>query len=104
MKYFYKLSGIVLGKLWGGNLGGYPAEKLSGNDKNKLIKIAKKMLKDGGLDSGMGFEYLKGAYLTIETIETIEKDGKDYDNSSFDDMFIGKLTEKEQDFLLNCQF
>ena len=95
----YKLSGIVYGKLWGGGYGAYPAEKLNSNDRETIIKEAKKLLRSGGLDSGMGFEYLKGAYLNIEEIEKIEKGGKEYKRSDFEGLFIGDLTEKEQDFL-----
>jgi hypothetical protein len=107
-EYNFRISGLVYGNLWGGGCGAYPAEKLACDDKKKLIANAKKMLKDGSLDSGMGYESLKGAYLTIETITTIVKDKKEFKNSEFEDLFIGKLTKSEKDFLKNglsqCEF
>ena len=93
-------SGLVYGKLWGGGFGAYEARKLGGNTYKSLLKEAKDELKTGGLDSGMGFEYLKGALLTIKTTDTILIKGKEYINTDYTNEFIGDLTEKEQDFLL----
>ena len=95
----YKSIGIVLGKTWGGGFGSYPAERLYAKTRKTLLKEAKKLLETGGLDSGMGFEYLKGALIDIEEVEMIEKNGKIYERSEFESEFIGDLTEKEQDFL-----
>jgi len=50
----------------------------------------------------MGFEFLKGAVLDIEEIETIKYKGKEFKRSEYITEFIGDLTEKEQDFLLEC--
>ncbi|MBW1973787.1 MAG: hypothetical protein JRI44_13275 [Deltaproteobacteria bacterium] len=98
----YQSTGVVYGKLWGGGFGGYPARKLESKTKTGLIKKAEKML-DGSLDSGMGFEYLKGALLSIEEIETIRKNEKDYQRSEFESCFIGELDEEEQDFLIESE-
>lgn len=56
----YTASGIVYGKTWGGGFGAYPANKLEAKTMVDILSQAKKELKSGGLDSGMGFEYLKG--------------------------------------------
>jgi hypothetical protein len=98
----YKSKGYVLGNLWGGGVGAYPAEKLEASTKAGLIKKAEKMLADGSLDSGMGYESLIGAILDIETVEQIEKYGKAYFRSEFDWHFIGKLTEEQKNFLDDC--
>lgn len=95
----YQSVGVVYGKLWGGGFGAYPAVKLQASTKEKLIETAKTMVENGSLDSGMGFEYLKGALLNIEEIETIEKNGKKYSRSEFESEVIGDLNEKEQNFL-----
>lgn len=97
----YIASGIVYGKTWGGGFGAYEAEKIEGNHRGLLIAEAQKMLKSGALDSGMGFEYLKGALLDICEIETVKLQGKVFTNKEYTQEFIGDLTEKEQDFLLD---
>lgn len=98
----YHATGRVLGKLWMGELGAYPAEQISANSKKALLKKAGKMLKDGTLDSGAGFEYLKGALLDIEEIETRRIDGKEYSRSEFEFAIIGELTEQEEGRLFRC--
>ena len=95
----YNLSGIVLGKLWGGGLAGYPSEKLEAETRKELIKKARKMLKDGSLDSGMGFESLKGALLEIKETEFVTMKGKEYQREEYSEEFIGKLTKKQKTFL-----
>ena len=59
-------------------------------------------MKSGALDSGMGFEFLKGAVLDIEEIETTKYKGKEFKRSEYITEFIGDLSKKEQDFLLEC--
>lgn len=101
----YEITGVVYGNLWGGGEGAYPSRPLQGDNLAELTKKAKKMLKDGSLDGGMGYESLNGAYLNIETktIKTI--DGDEFINKKYDDMFIGKLSDKVKDFLqFECQF
>jgi hypothetical protein len=56
---------------------------------------------DGRLDSGMGFESLIGAMLEINEVTTIIIKGKIFKNEKFEHVFIGKLTEKQKDFLFN---
>jgi 1,4-dihydroxy-2-naphthoyl-CoA synthase len=74
----YIAGGIVYGKNWGGGFGAYPSRELRAKNKAELFIQARAELKTGGLDSGMGFEYLT--------------------------KFIGNLTDKEKDFLVECQF
>jgi hypothetical protein len=97
----FTCTGFVLGNLWGGGNGGYPARPLSANTKEELIKQAEEGL-DGSLDSGMGFESLLGALLFITTTTTIKHNGKEFENQETEDIFIGELTEEQQDFLIEC--
>ena len=96
-KVLYSLSGIVWGNCWGGGVVGYPSERIKGTNKQKLLKRAKKMLSDGSLDSGMGFESLTGATLTLATATTITVEDKDFVNEEYEDVFLGKITEKQED-------
>jgi hypothetical protein len=100
----YIASGVVLGKNWGGGFSAYPSRRIEAKTRAEILVKAKKELKTGGLDSGMGFEYLKGALLNIKEIETCNFRGKDYQRYEVEDEFIGDLTDKEQDFLLTCEF
>jgi len=100
----YKASGVVLGNLWGGGAGSYPSEKIEAKTKKELITEAKRMLKDGSLDSGMGFDGLNSAILCIEQIEIINKDGKEYQRSDFTECYIGKPSEKDKTFLSESLF
>ena len=98
MKKFSSI-GVVLGKLWGGGDGAYPAEKLYADTKDKLIKEAKTLLKNGGLDSGMGFEYLKGALLLITEQTIVLIKNKEYHHEDFETVYLGDLTHKDKLFL-----
>jgi len=100
----YIASGLVYGKFWGGGFGAYTSREVKADTKAKLLSQAKKDLKSGALDSGMGFEYLKGAKLDIKEVETITLKGKEYTRADYIDVFIGDLTEKEQDFLLDMVY
>jgi hypothetical protein len=99
----YVATGLVYGKLWGGGNGAYPVRQLVADTKNLLLKEAKEALKGGSLDSGMGFESLKGAMLYIKEIETITVNNKIYRREDIEYVFIGNLTESEQGFLLDCE-
>jgi len=100
----YTASGVVYGKNWGGGFGAYPASRIEAKTKKGLLTKAKAELKSGRLDSGMGFEFLKGARIDIQETETITIKGKAYTRSNYISEFIGDLTEKEQDFLFDCEF
>lgn len=96
----YNATGIVFGNVCGGGKGTYPCKKLNNyNSINNLIKDAKKMLKDGSLDSGMGFESLIGAGLIIEEFNTLKYNGEEFYNSYNSQFYIGDMNEKELHFL-----
>ena len=100
----YKSNGLVYGNYWGGGAGSYQAENLEGKTFKSIIKQAEEGIANGSLDAGMGFESLKGALLEIETIETIEKNGKEYTNIESELQFIGDLSENEMNFLEEIYF
>ena len=98
-KTTFTAKGVVLGNYWGGGKGAYEARQITANSKEELIKIAEEGIKDGSLDNGMGFQNLIGAALTIIIVTTVEIDGELFSNRSYDDMFIGNLSEDESYFL-----
>ncbi len=59
----YNSKGIVFGNCWGGGKCGYRATEYSAETENALINKIEISLKDGSLDSGMGFESLYDATL-----------------------------------------
>lgn len=97
----YKATGFVYGKTWVGGSVAYPSKPLQAKTRGALIKRATQDLQSGVLDSGMGFENLKGALLYIEEVEALKINGKEYLRSEFDSQFIGELTDEEQDFLFS---
>jgi len=98
----FESTGLVFGNYWGGGKGSYPARKLYAETKSDIIEQAEKGL-NGSLDSGMGYESLIGALLVITEITTINLKGKNYVHKEDDIIFIGDLSEDEQDFLLQQQ-
>lgn len=99
----YRSTGIVYGKLWTNVEAAYPAKILQEHSKKKLLKNIKLKFKDGSLDSGMGYQYLIGAIITIETMTTIFIKEVDYYHSDYQTIFIGKLNQKQKDFLKEMQ-
>lgn len=103
----YAIKGIVLGNYWGGGAGLYPASQFGGEDRDKIIEQAKRMLADGSLDSGMGYESLTGALLELETCErvTVHNEGnfgaKVFTNIEHEILFIGELTDQDKEQLLD---
>jgi hypothetical protein len=96
----YNATGIVLGNFWGGGKGTYPSEKLTNYDSiEKLLEVAKKMLKKGSLDSGMGFESLIGAGLIIEEFNTLKYNNELFFNSYDTQTYIGDMSQDELEFL-----
>jgi len=75
----YGAKGTVKGKLWGGGEGEYYARSL-GNFKKKaeLYTAIQDALKDGSLDSGMGFEKLLHAHMDIIRTESYVINGKKF--------------------------
>jgi hypothetical protein len=99
----YKATGIVLGNFWGGGSGSYPARPLNDTTLEGLMKQANDGL-DGSLDSGMGYESLIGAMLNITTKTEMMFEDKLFTNKETETVFIGELTEAQQDFLMECSF
>lgn len=97
----YISNGIVLGNLWGGGVGSYEATNFSSNSYDDLIEQNEKALKSGNLDSGMGFESLIEALLTIEITEIVTLEGKEYNRKDYENIFIGELSQEQMDFLEN---
>lgn len=96
----YKSSGVVFGNYWGGGTGSYPATTFHSDiSKEDLIEQNNKALESGALDSGMGYESLIGALLTIETKDNREIDGKIFTNTETERVFIGNLTEEQMELL-----
>ena len=98
-KITYSATGHVLGHFWGGGIGAYGSKKITSDTKEELLDKAKKMLDDGSLDSGMGYESLIGACIEITCKTVVEIDGKDFVNKEYEVEFIGNLTEEQIDFL-----
>ena len=92
----YIAKGIVLGDLWGGGVATYRSKDYQNNDKDKLIATIENALKDGSLDSGMGFEELCGAIMTITTIKTIKIEGETFKNIEFEDIIFDENLSKEE--------
>ena len=98
-KTTFTATGVVLGNYWGGGKGAYAARTLSANSEEELIKLAEQGIKDGSLDSGMGYQSLVGAALTITKTTRVEIDGKPFFNREHNDVLIGELDESDADFL-----
>lgn len=101
IKRSYISKGIVYGNCWGGGNVGYASKKLFSHSKQELLELAKEKLEDGSLDSGFGFESLKGALLDIVTIETVEINERLFTHEESEIIFIGNLTADEEQFLEN---
>jgi hypothetical protein len=100
----FEAKGIVLGNYWGGGKGGYAAKRIKANTLEELLTIATKMLDDGSLDSGMGYESLIGASLEVSTITTVLINDKEFINTETEIHFIGDLSEEESEFLENVWY
>ena len=100
----FKATGLVLGNYWGGGSGSYPTIPLEADTKEGLLEIANGKLNDGSIDSGMGYESLIGAILSISEITTKIIDNKSFVNTETEIEFIGTLSEEEEEFLEYCLF
>jgi hypothetical protein len=103
MNKTYIIKGYVYGNYWGGGRGAYPSEKLEGKNKSYLLKKAQKMLDNGSLDSGMGYESLIGAILDVGTITTTSIKDKIFENEEWEVIYLGGegMKDEEWDFLEN---
>jgi len=96
VKKYFEAEGYVLGNLWGGGQGYYPAKKYEGNSLIKLKKDIRKDFKSGALDSGMGYKSLIGAIMYITVFETVKIKNKKYTNADKVIKFkLGKISESK---------
>ncbi len=104
MKTKYSAQGSVIGNLWGGGKGIYAAKRLTNYDsKEELIKDLNKMLDDGSLDAGMGFESLTGAVLTITTKTSTLINDKIFTNYEDELLTIGTFTPEEEAVIIEYE-
>lgn len=95
----YKAHGLVYGQSWGGGNVAYPAEELISDTKEDLIAQIEAGIKDGSLDSGMGFVILIGALMIIETERKIIIENVAYRNTTTKRYYSKGLNPKEKWFL-----
>ena len=101
----YTAKGFVLGYYWGGGSGAYPTIQFEADTKENLIDKIKKALDDGSIDSGMGFESLKGTLMNITTITQIKYNDKIFTNKESEEELIGNhLTDEDIQFLYNLVY
>ncbi len=101
-KKSFKATGFVLGNYWGGGTGAYPTIGFTADTKEELLEKANVALKDGSIDSGMGYESLIGAVLDITVTTKVELEDENYFNEKFEFDTVGELTDKQYDFLQEC--
>ena len=95
----YTATGLVLGNTWGGGRGAYATIPLQSDTKEELLAEANKLLVEGRLDNGMGFESLVGAVLSVTKQTSIEFEGDEYVNEKYEIEVIGTLSEDEIEWL-----
>lgn len=95
----YTATGLVLGNTWGGGRGTYATIPLQSDTKEELLAEANKLLVEGRLDNGMGFESLVGAVLSVTKQTSIEFEGDEYVNEKYEIEVIGTLSEDEIEWL-----
>ena len=82
----------------------YKARSLTARSLGELKDKAIARIDDGSLDSGMGFARLIGALLYITERQVITLCGKEFTHEShWGHQFVGDLTEKQEDALLNVE-
>lgn len=95
----YSSTGIVWGNLWGGGQSGYSAKKLSGPTLKSIKEQALKGIKEGSLDSGMGYESLIGAVLLVKKEDVKNIKDREYIHTSYRPLVVGKIKPKIRRFL-----
>jgi len=98
----FKGIGFVLGNYWGEESGAYPTIYFEADTREALLAEAKVALDNGSIVSGMGFESLIGAVLSIKQETSIEIDDDEYVNEKLYLEFIGEMTNEQIEFLENC--
>lgn len=85
----YEASGLVIGELWGGGKGAYQSGKYANSSREEMIKEINKDFESGGLDGGMGFQKLWYAIMEISIHRTILVDGRKFENTEYEIMYLG---------------
>ena len=99
MKYFMK--GYLVGNLWGGGEGSYPTREFKGKSLRNLEKEVKRAIKDGSIDSGFGFESIKGAVMNIYKVYERNLGNEKMEIPKYwDSRVYGNLNSKEVGFLM----
>jgi hypothetical protein len=96
--------GMIYGNYWGGGSGSYPSITFEGDTLEEIKLKANKALDDGSIDSGMGFESIKGALLNVVETTTTELEGHSFSNDLEYEITIGELTDSEETYLSNTLF
>lgn len=101
--------GYCWGKCWGGGECGYEAESYEADSLEELRAKITEGVTDGSIDSGMGYEKVTGAKMSIRSITTIEIEGAQEDDlngvyhktSYFGSEVFGKLSKEAEECLSN---
>ena len=96
--------GLVCGDLWDGNEASYPIQPYTAKTKVELIQKVRADLENQCIQEKGGFQYYTGVLLDIEETYRVKVDGKFYKRKEREDIFIGQLTEKQQDHLLDFYY
>lgn len=95
----YIAKGLVVGNCWGGGVVGYAAETVIARQLPALKRNINRMLENGTLDSGMGYESLIGAIMEITKIHTIIKNNKEYNSTESSVEIFGDFGDIEEEWL-----
>ena len=101
-KEVWSATGLVYGIDWGFNYIAYPSISFQNDSYEGLLAEANKALANESIDSGMGFESIIGALLEITCETSIEIEENTFINYTKTTVFIGDLTEEQQEFLEEC--
>lgn len=99
---YYRAEGYVYGRTWEFSKGLYKARIYHNYDKEKLLEDVKNDFKSGALDSGYGFESLLGARMTIETVDIIKYNGKNYGSHEYETLVLGEYPNQIEE-LDDCE-
>lgn len=101
-KTFRSQKGLVVGKMYGGGKGIYPARNFTADTEKELKEKINKAFELGSLDAGMGFEKLVAAGVQIVEVTTVVIDGKKFTNETVknwvtgdEDLFNSMVEEEE---------
>jgi hypothetical protein len=91
----FRAKGCVVGICYSGNTAMYPAKIYKSNTKEILIENINIACQANTIDSGFGFQRIKGAVMDITTITEITYEDKIFINEETESMIFGDLDEYE---------